>query len=92
MLYEINLETPISALLISQNDEAHVLLNEEIDVFSSLRQNWCLKSFLLFPSGLKEWKGLLIKIIFLSLQVIWFLNSAFKLDGEDPGEKKQNEV
>ena len=39
MLYEINLETPISALLISQNDEAHVLLNEEIDVFSSLRQN-----------------------------------------------------
>ena len=40
MLYEIHLETPISALVSSQNDEAHLLLkqylDEEMDIFSSL--------------------------------------------------------
>ena len=107
MLYEIHLETPISAIVTSQNDEAFILLkdylNEEDDIYSRFEDAqlmfdefpvislWIerIKKFTGKPYLPKQASDLIISILEFNNE---FLNRAYKIDSEEPGQNFQGEV
>ena len=107
MLYEIHLETPISALVNSQNDEAFMLLkdylNEEDDIFSKLEETKLMfEEFPVISLWIERIKKFTNKKFLpkqaseLILSILKFnddfLIRAHDIDLEDPGPNIQGEV
>ena len=107
LLYEIHLETPISALINSRDDEAYDnlrdYLDEELDVFSKLEESQNM--FLKFPvvsniiAKLRSFLG--VKILPKEVSTLihslldfndTFLRKAFEVDGLDAGPHEKGEV
>ena len=107
MLYEIHLETPISALVNSENDEAFILLKdyllEEDYIFSKFEETKLI--FEEFPviafwiERVKQFSNTKFMpkpasnlILSLLEYKDSFLSRAHKIDCEDPGPNLQGEV